>query len=1056
MKSKDNNFSVPLKGNDSPSSSDILFSSGWQKYDMGQSRRYDYNYLFDLYVRRRDLRQLMIQKTPASEGTNKQIPEDANRDTFNLSLNEISENPDKQAVSEVVSNAPMGDPKDDLTPYFPFKDGTHLPVLSSFDKYASLSGIRVNKRSLVIGYDTEYCDDKETGKRNTLSWQFSLIDSDNLVEIVFLKKGKKDLWLELALGRILDLLNAPCYDTQNVPTVYKCIGSKNLSSDLSPEESDSEQDPEDSSSEQIPSESSPEQDLDEDQLTECEFATRDAAIKSSKKLYHDGRQIHTAKDWKDIPHLTVTLLSHAGIVDISAFDQSSRYHKDLLKHCTSVQKGLITLTPVIIHPDSVNPAYNTSGHQHKYPVSLNISDTMCHAPQGRRSLKMLGSIINWDKITLPKGMISRMDEYFKTDPAGYMEYASNDAVICLLYAASLYGYNHIIPVTITSATARVVQEILMNEFKVSTLSDYDRIFAGLKRVGHGLMPRRDKPGYIEATSKEPISDKADQLQRIAADSYHGGFNACTRVGYYPSRTYDYDLRNAYPTAMCIVPDVDWEDPVKNLIENRDLSLSDFAGSEQQTDENPSLCFFGYIRFNFPDNIKYPCIPVPVDGIPVFPRTSDTLDGVYACGPEIYLALKLGAQIFCERGIMANLRKDPKSDKTSYSMRHAVLQLISDRALARKEFGKGSLEEQILKVMCNSIYGKMSQNVVEKSSWSALTDEMVPIGCSRITNPVSASLTTSIVRAELLAAINQCEDEGYHVFSVTTDGFITDAPLEALSKMDLFGFKGMISNARLFLTSGEDPSIWECKHNQNDLVNFTTRGNISLDPSGVCAHNSSKSPFKSESYEDRLWLMTKVLSRKGAIPYESEEWTTLKEIVEKGEPFSVKKITRKIKMDFDMKRKPIRESFKTVKPKIEGQVYEIVNFDTTPYKDVDEYRKYKAKAESSKVLRTQEDWNKFNIKADSENIKIKIRDMDWEILKSCIMGHRAGLWTIPAITMLNGEERIEWINTHNTSTKRYTENDWKNAGRSTRQTNMLPKSFLEKKLRELMDDQIKEK
>jgi hypothetical protein len=53
--------------------------------------------------------------------------------------------------------------------------------------------------------------------------------------------------------------------------------------------------------------------------------------------------------------------------------------------------------------------------------------------------------------------------------------------------------------------------------------------------------------------------------------------------------------------------------------------------------------------------------------------------------------------------------------------------------------------------------------VETGFWlkTRLTqDEMEDIGCSAITNPVSATMITSIVRATLLAAQNQVESLGY--------------------------------------------------------------------------------------------------------------------------------------------------------------------------------------------------------------------------------------------------------------------------------------------------------
>lgn len=71
--------------------------------------------------------------------------------------------------------------------------------------------------------------------------------------------------------------------------------------------------------------------------------------------------------------------------------------------------------------------------------------------------------------------------------------------------------------------------------------------------------------------------------------------------------------------MCLVPDIDWENPIRSEVTRRELSLSDFTGVGGI---NPIAPFVGYVRFEFRENVKYPCIPVNVDGIPVYPRTSE--------------------------------------------------------------------------------------------------------------------------------------------------------------------------------------------------------------------------------------------------------------------------------------------------------------------------------------------------------------------------------------------------------------------------------------------------
>jgi len=398
---------------------------------------------------------------------------------------------------------------------------------------------------------------------------------------------------------------------------------------------------------------------------------------------------------------------------------------------------------------------------------------------------------------------------------------------------------------------------------------------------------------------------------------------------------------------------------------------------------------------------------------------------------------------------------------SYSMRVAVKQLVEDRRKAKAAHGKGSLEELTLKDMVNGGYGKTAQNVIDKKSWDTYNKEMVNLGCSSITNPVSACMITSIVRAELIAAENQCDALGYMTCSVTTDGFISDVPEATLKSLDLFGLRPFIEQARLYLTNKEDAELWEIKHCQDDLVNFCTRGNVSLyckekplcfngkEYEGVCAHNSTRSDYDSDSYEDRLWLMTHVLNRTGAVCYKCKEWTGIKDLSE-GAEFVVRNTVKHIRMDFDMKRKPDRESFYTSTVTIEGTTYEMANFTTVPFCSIAEYKEYRQRKATVSCLRTMKDWDLFWFKTDAKSSDAKVRNTEWSILNSCIMGHRGGFWTIPKLNELKGAERDAWINSHNTSGKTWKSNDWKNAGRNNRWANMLPKEMLVEKLAELME------
>lgn len=745
----------------------------------------------------------------------------------------------------------------------------------------------------------------------------------------------------------------------------------------------------------------------------------------------------------EIDPIHVCLVCHAGLCDISGFEKT----EFLLRHLTSVQGGVVTLQPIRMDIRSLQNVNNAS----VYPISLNIGDTMCHAPADMKKLEDLGHVVGIEKIDISEEQKDHMRSFLSNNPVGFMEYASRDAVVTLLYSSALYGYNNTPPVTITSATAKVMKESMMEYLGCTTNAEFDRMYRGLERVCHGKVERDDgRPGYIENTSLEPINDKTNFVQQYCSKAYHGGYNSCSEVGYFPYDTYDYDLQNAYPTAMCLIPDIDWSNPVKLQIQNQQMNLGMWNTGLGAF--NPLVPFVGYVRFKFPSTVKYPCIPISVDGVPVYPLTSDGLEAVYTAGPFVYLALRLGAEIWCDNGYFLNtMLRDGAYESRSLSI--AVKQLVKDRNLAKIECGKKSLEELTLKTMVNSGYGKNAQNVIQKNTWSAFKNSMEKLNCSGITNPFSAMMITSVVQCELIAAQNQIEDLGYMSCSVTTDGFISNIPESELKTLDLYGFRPVMEQSRLYLTDGFNNELWEIKHHQTDLINFTTRGNVSLQEKGVCAHNGLKSWCTPDSYGDRLWLTIHVLKRTKKVKFLYKEFVNLQDMMNKGFDFAVRRVYRNISCDFDLKRKPDRNTFSTDHPFIiEGETYEIAHFSTVPYENIDEFLLYRRKKSAvdaqNKCLRTEADWERFFLKIDTDDCGAKVRDLDWSILYSCIMGYRAGMWDIPALNDLSLKDKLIWINDHNNSGKEFKESDWKNARKPERQAKMLPKDIVEDKLTEL--------
>ena len=196
-----------------------LEAKGWFKDSIGQFRsngQIKDKEGFDLYIRRRNLNSFIddYSKKSSSDGCTK---------------------PRKNWASDTGSSLPMGNPEPKLTPSA--CDGGNclgssaegskaLPALSSFSEYPSLMAARKDIPCLLIGYDSEW-ENLESG-RDMLSWQYALVDGEDLVEFVFLKDGEDDLSLMDALGCILDHLGK--YEAVDIRTIrrYKyCTEWKN-------------------------------------------------------------------------------------------------------------------------------------------------------------------------------------------------------------------------------------------------------------------------------------------------------------------------------------------------------------------------------------------------------------------------------------------------------------------------------------------------------------------------------------------------------------------------------------------------------------------------------------------------------------------------------------------------------------------------------------------------------------------------------------------------------------------------------------------------------------
>ena len=69
------------------------------------------------------------------------------------------QNPHKQRLNGAGSNAPMGSPKENLTPtLLPECYGNNLPEIGRFSEYPSLAAARPDRPCILIGFDSEWAN----------------------------------------------------------------------------------------------------------------------------------------------------------------------------------------------------------------------------------------------------------------------------------------------------------------------------------------------------------------------------------------------------------------------------------------------------------------------------------------------------------------------------------------------------------------------------------------------------------------------------------------------------------------------------------------------------------------------------------------------------------------------------------------------------------------------------------------------------------------------------------------------------------------------------------
>lgn len=510
-------------------------------------------------------------------------------------------------------------------------------------------------------------------------------------------------------------------------------------------------------------------------------------------------------------------------------------------------------------------------------------DTLLITPGGM-GLAECGELLGLPKLTIPAPYsITNMREYLLGDRAGFEAYALRDAEIAVRYALQVRNFCarelmiDRVPATIGAmAVSRFTKTLKENNMSPEVC------------LGTHIKTRElwltEKQAF--RTIKNPASVPSRELfETFPINCYHGGRNECFMMGVTPSdHWYDYDLAGAYTTGLLDILTPDYGNI--RLSKNPD----DYCGH---------VMGFALVTFRFPESVPYPSLPVRTDQYGLFfPLSGES----WATAPEIELALSLGAEMTIHNGIIVPWICDTSphnSESTS-----VFLPFVQQVRENRNRHIKGSLEEKFWKEIGNSLYGKLAQGLRAKTAFDTARGVNRSLPPSSVTQPFFAAHVTGFIRAVVGELMNALPSDST-VVSVTTDGFLTNCPLDKIN------MSGPLSSRFQSLCDIVDPgsSMLTCKHEVSQLIAMKTRGQLTYraiqGKPVVHARAGVKPPadIPRSDYNDYMVdlylnrLPGQTLSRSTLISTR-EMWLSESDLVSREQDI-------RLNLEFDFKRQPVR-------------------------------------------------------------------------------------------------------------------------------------------------------
>jgi len=439
-------------------------------------------------------------------------------------------------------------------------------------------------------------------------------------------------------------------------------------------------------------------------------------------------------------------------------------------------------------------------------INITFYDTMLLAPAGK-GLADVGELVGTPKINIQHPYsIERMSEFRKGDKASFEEYAINDTIIAYLHFLLMIDFcseNGIkkVPFTLGGLAVKAFKN---NYKKDDKNSNYKADFGYIKTKKEiWVEPINGKSSY-RTISKDVLDESRSTGEQFFTNAYSGGHNSNFHTGpTVEGEYYDFDLQSCYTAILNSLRTLDYDAMFMTRVPE---------------DFNEDVCGAARVEFDFPDTVSYPCMPVRASNNCLsFPRKGTS----YATAPEIAVALSLKANLTIIQGFIVPFKVDADG-KPSKRIFSSFMTLVREKRDKYKKLGD-VFNEKMWKELGNSVYGKLAQGLRAKTAFDVQVGYSKQTPASDLTNPYFASMVTGTARAVLAELLNVIPKDKT-IISVTTDGFLTNTPLDDIN------LDGVMCNRfrELFhIMDAEKGEILVLKHKANQLIGMKTQGQLTV-------------------------------------------------------------------------------------------------------------------------------------------------------------------------------------------------------------------------------------